>query len=422
MKAQVLHSEIAFFSRRPVTPLILRSGQVEELTEARVTVNVRCGEREATGQGSVFLCGSWVWKDDHDPPEQKVILLRELTSRISQNLAQMCGGEPAHPLEHGLRLREAVANLNDPAFDEVSPLARALCISPFDAAIHDAAGYASEQSAFRFYDVDVPIPSADKWLDGAACRAIRQLLRADPLKTLPNWVVINHSDDLSKLLPDWVQSQWRCFKIRVSGLDQRADLQRTIELYRRLRELDVDEAWITIDSEAQNPDVQSVVDYLVQLRSRDPGALEWLKYIEQPTRRDFTQHRYDWTSAVAIKPVLLGDGLVSLHQLEQAREQKWSGFALKTCMGHSFALVAAAWARQRKMLIALQDLNNPGFALIHAAFFAAFVPTLNGAELSSPQSIPSANTEWFPRQMGLFQPTKGLHWLPQTPYGLGGSL
>ena len=84
--------------------------------------------------------------------------------------------------------------------------------------------------------------------------------------------------------------------------------------------------------------------------------------------------------------------------------QGWSGFALKTCKGHSVALTAAAWARRRGLLLSLQDLTNPGRALIHAALFAAHVPMINDVELNSPQFTPAANAEWLPRLAGLFEP------------------
>lgn len=80
-------------------------------------------------------------------------------------------------------------------------------------------------------------------------------------------------------------------------------------------------------------------------------------------------------------------------------------------------------ARQHGLLVSLQDLTNPGLSLIHAALFAAHVPTVNGVELNSPQFTPAANEEWLPRLAELFEPTGGLHRLPETiPAGLGSTL
>ena len=143
---------------------------------------------------------------------------------------------------------------------------------------------------------------------------------------------------------------------------------------------------LCVDTNEANPDAASVLDYFRRLRSADAEAFEALRYFEQPTGRDITAHRFDWKPVSAIKPVMLDEGLASLRLMKEAVRQGWSGFALKTCKGHSFALVAEAWANKQGLLLSLQDLTNPGLSLIHAALFAAFVPTINGVELNSPQS------------------------------------
>ena len=167
-----------------------------------------------------------------------------------------------------------------------------------------------------------------------------------------------------------------------------------------------------MDTNEANPDAASVLDYLERLRSLDAEAFAALEYFEQPTARDILAHPNDWRPVTRLKPVLLDEGLTSLDILPEAVEQGWSGLALKTCKGHSFALVAAAWAREHGMPIALQDLTNPGYSMIHAALFAAHLPTVNGVELNSPQYTPDANSEWLPRLAGLFEPRDGLHRLP----------
>jgi hypothetical protein len=123
------------------------------------------------------------------------------------------------------------------------------------------------------------------------------------------------------------------------------------------------------------------------------------------------------------KPVLLDEGLTDFTIFPVARQQGWSGFALKTCKGHSMMLAAAAWAHSHGMLLALQDLTNPSLALIHGALAGAYLPTINGAELNSPQFTPRANEDFLPRLSGLFLPQCGLHYLPvDVPDGLGSKL
>ena len=109
--------------------------------------------------------------------------------------------------------------------------------------------------------------------------------------------------------------------------------------------------------------------------------------------------------------------------LELAYRQGWSGLALKTCKGHSMLMTTAAWAHEHGMLLSLQDLTNPGIALIHAALVGSRLPTINGAELNSPQFTPQANQEFLPRLSSLFEPRNGVHCLPaKTPLGLGSNL
>ena len=96
---------------------------------------------------------------------------------------------------------------------------------------------------------------------------------------------------------------------------------------------------------------------------------------------------------------------------------------MKTCKGHSMLLVTAAWAHSHGMPLSLQDLTNPGIALIHGALVGAHLPTINGAELNSPQFTPNANADYLPRLSRLFRPREGLHYLPvEVPIGLGSKI
>jgi len=117
------------------------------------------------------------------------------------------------------------------------------------------------------------------------------------------------------------------------------------------------------------------------------------------------------------------DGVTGPELMPEALRQGWSGFALKTCKGHSFTLVAAAWAKRQGMPVAMQDLTNPGYSAIHSFLVAAHLDTMNGIELNSPQYTPAANAEWLPRRSDLFQVRDGKHHLPVDSFvGLGSDL
>ncbi len=417
-QVRVLDAKIEFLSQSFRKPLQLSSGVISEITEARVAVTVETGSQRAEGRGSIYLSDLWSWPDPNLPHDQRDAVLRELCTQFAGRLPEWCG-ERAHPLEHGLRLHHAACHDRHPPV-----LARAMCASPFDAAIHDAVGIALDQSAFSFYEEDTPIPSADPFFDGeSACAAIRKTLAPSPSKHLRAWWLVSARDDLEReVAPHVREGGYQAFKLKILGKDPLADANRTIEVYRALRSWGIGSPILSVDSNEANPDAASVLEYLERLRALDLAAFEALLYLEQPTGRDIRINAHDWRTVTALKPVLLDEGLTDLGLLPLARKQGWSGLALKTCKGHSFALVAAAWARKHGMLLSLQDLTNPGYSAIHAFLFAAHIPMLNGIELNSPQYTPAANAPWLPRLAGLFQP-QGMHSLDaRRVVGLGSNL
>lgn len=420
LQTTVLQARVIFVPRELTSPLVLSSGAITKLTEARAEVTVRTGGREATGRGAVYLSDLWAWPDPSLSHVQRDARLRALCEAIAADLPALAGGRAAHPLALGLRLHDAVCEEDAPP----PPLARVMCASPFDAALHDAAGRALGLSAFHFYEEPVPLPEADRYFGGGgACAAIRRLL-CPPVRVSPAWLIIGPGDDLARDAAPWVTRRgYGCFKLKLSGRDIEADVARTVEVLHAVRELGAERARLTVDTNEASPDAAAVLAYLESLRRASPETFAALEYLEQPTPRDLARCAYDWRPVTALKPVLLDEGLVGLEVLETAVGQGWSGLALKTCKGHSVALAAAAWAHGRGMLLAMQDLTNPGVALIHAALFAAHVPTINGVELNSPQFTPAANAEWLPRLQPLFAPTDGFHRLPaEAPTGLGSAL
>ncbi len=417
MQTEILNAKVAFVEQPFLTPLIISSGTITTLPEAVAQVTARVTGKEATGRGSIYLSDLWAWPEPSLTHEQRDGILRKLCEDIAGDLKNLCGGEAAHPLELGLRLHNNVCHEKTPP-----ALARAMCASPFDAAIHDAVGIALGKSAFEFYKEPIPLPTADPFFDGSACSAINDVI-SKPKSELKAWYLVIKNDMTEQLRP-WVQDRsYRCFKIKILGKDNDYDVARTIEVYRLLKKLGARNIELSVDTNEANPDAASVLDYLQRLKAADAEAFKALQYFEQPTGRDITLHKFDWREVAKLKPVMLDEGLTNLELMQEALEQGWSGFALKTCKGHSFALVAAAWARQNGLKLSLQDLTNPGLSMIHAALFAAHVHTINDVELNSPEFTPAANQAWLPRLAGLFDPKDGVHRLPeQLPVGLGSVL
>lgn len=180
MNTELLHADVEFLERALARPLQLSNGPITKLTEARVAVRVIVAGKEATGRASIYLSDLWAWPDASLSHAEKNAALRRLCETIAGGLGSLCGGEAEHPLELGLRLHGAMW-----AADHPPVLARLMCASPFDAAIHDAAGIALGRSAFQLYTEPVPIPTADRYFPKTgACRAIQRIVR-EPVTALP---------------------------------------------------------------------------------------------------------------------------------------------------------------------------------------------------------------------------------------------
>jgi L-alanine-DL-glutamate epimerase-like enolase superfamily enzyme len=392
MQTRIEDAAVTFHQQSLIRPLKLSTGTINAITEARTSVTVTINGVRATGNGSIYLSHLWAWPGTSPNSASKEAALRKLCEQIAADLPRLCGNAPAHPLELGMRLHDAVCH--DPPI-----LARAMCLSPFDAAIHDAAGIAAHRSAFDFYEAGA-LP------DGDLCHAIRSTIRRPPATQFDAWWVISTDADLIPLI---AERGYRCFKLKIHGQSAADDAQRTADVYRTVIAMGATNPVLVVDSNEAHANAQAVLEYLHGLRDLDGDAFAALQYLEQPTARDIEQSPQDWHAVTQLKPVMLDEGLTDLRLLTTAKAQGWSGLALKTCKGHSFALVAAAWAKRHGMLLSLQDLTNPGLSAIHNAMFAAHVPMINGVEINSPQFTPAANEPWLDRYRDLFVPQSGVH-------------
>src|SRR5689334_17034561 len=119
--AEILSAAVSFVPRSFLKPLLLSSGPITEITEAQAEVRVRVQGREAVGRGSIYLSDLWGWPDPALSHLVRDAAMRKACEQIAARLADLCGGEPHHPLELGMRLHEAVTghsfsagSINDP--------------------------------------------------------------------------------------------------------------------------------------------------------------------------------------------------------------------------------------------------------------------------------------------------------------------
>ncbi len=418
---KVLSGQITFKCRNFIKPMILSSGPIYDVTEAVAEVRVSVNGTEATGRGGIYLSDLWSWPHPTRTHEDRDEGMRVFATHAAGNLTDLCGGEPAHPLSLGLRLHQSLQDISSE--DGPPLLSRLVCGSPFDAAIHDAVGNALGRSSFSLYEEAGEIPEADHFFKGgSAAEAIRKCLRT-PLLQHDAWLIVSQNDNASDIAPWILKKGYHGFKLKLQGKDNEADVRRTIEVLRMVKELGCSAPRLAVDANCANPDSASVLDYLERLKAADIETFNTLEYLEQPTGRDIVQNPYDWREVTKLKPVILDEGLMSMEALQAAKDQGWSGIAIKTCRGHSFSLLSAAAAYENGMLLAMQDLTNPGIAAIHAALVASYLPVCNGMELNSPQYTPEANAQFLPRLSALLEPGDGLHTLPSDSIiGLGANL
>jgi L-alanine-DL-glutamate epimerase-like enolase superfamily enzyme len=359
--------------------------------------------------------------------------MRELCRALAAVLPDWAP-DARHPLHHGVAWEHAVDELaadvsgRQSLIEPVPRLAALNCLSIYDAALHDAFGRLLGLSSYATLDRELLPEDLALYLGPlGAGRHLSEFVRRTPRQRLDAWLIVGKADslwdrdatDLGDGLPNslegWIRSRGLyCFKLKIAGKELQADAERTAAVYRCARATHDAlgtgaQVRLTIDSNEGHADVAAVVEYLERLEALDRQAYNALLYVEQPTQRDLETSSFDMRPIAVRKPVLVDEGILSLHHLELARGQGWNGLALKTCKGHSVALLCVAWAHLQGWCYALQDLTNPGLPMIHAAGFAARTETLNGAELNSPQFTPGANTAITARHAGLVQVSEGQH-------------
>lgn len=111
--------------------------------------------------------------------------------------------------------------------------------------------------------------------------------------------------------------------------------------------------------------------------------------------------------AAKIKPVVIDESLVDFESLLLAREQGYSGVALKACKGQSEALLMGAAAQKYGLFLCVQDLTCVGASFLHSSSLAARIPTVAAIEGNGRQYCPAGNRGWDERYPGMFEITDG---------------
>ena len=426
------------------------------LFNVQMRVQTRDG-KEATGKGSMPLGNVWAFPPRYAPFEQSLAAMKHL-AELAVSATQDCT-RCAHPLELSETLEPEFLRIADELSRESGPgslsypipkLCTLVTTSPIDAAIHDGFGKANGINSYNglgeafisadlshFLSTQSPIgvlsehDFTGKYLDEYTSR--------HPKRTMPLYHLVGAldaltdadiahrlNDGLPETLPEWIAADGLThLKIKLNGDDLAWDVARVLDIDKITAETQAKQGISTwhysADFNETCQDVEYLLAFLNRIQEENSHAFERLAYIEQPTDRDLKAHPENrMHKAAEIKPVVIDESLTDFETFLLAREQGYSGVALKACKGQSQALLMGAAAKEYNMFLAVQDLTCPGASFLHSAGLAARIPGVTAIEGNARQFCPGANDGWrdtFPTIFNMSEGTVGTQVL--TAPGLG---
>lgn len=385
----------------------------------------------AKGQGSMPVGNVWAWPSDDLAPDQTEAAMRtfaeeviEIVNRYTESgdpfgIIYQLSGEYYHL---GRKLPQKLG-LNE----EMPELAQLVAASPFDAALHDAFGRVHDINSYNALSSEFINEDLATYLDeNFQGEYLDQYTLREPKDRLPLYHLVGALDPLTEAdiqkrvgdglpetLSEWIAADGLThLKIKLAGDDLDWDVDRVLAIDRVTAEAQAArgcEQWVySCDFNEKCENVDYVLDFLNRIRETNPAAYERIQYIEQPTHRDLKSHPDNrMHKAAELKPIVIDESLVDYDALLLAREQGYTGAALKAGKGHTDSLLVAAAAQKFGMFLCVQDLTCPGFSFLHSASLAARLPTVAAIEGNSRQFCPSANTDWAKQFPAMFEITDG---------------
>lgn len=413
------------------------------LFNVQILAQTRDG-KEAVGNGSMPLGNVWAFPPRYVPFAQSLAAMKQL-AELAVDLTRDCT-HYAHPLE--------LADVLEPEFLQIArelsqtmqlttpipKLCTVVTTSPIDAAIHDAFGKANGINSYNGLDEDYIQSDLSRFLDSNfAGKYLDQYTTRHPKPDMPLYHLIGAldplteqdiaerlNDGLPETLPEWIVADGLThLKIKLNGDDLEWDVARVLAIDRITAETQayrgVSSWHYSADFNETCQNVDYLLEFLNRIREENGQAYERLAYIEQPTDRDLEAHPENkMHKAAEIKPVVIDESLTDFETLLLARDQGYSGVALKACKGQSQALLMGAAAQEYGMFLAVQDLTCPGASFLHSAGLAARIRGVTAIEGNARQFCPSANDGWreeYPEIFDIIDGTVGTQIL--TGPGLG---
>lgn len=414
------------------TPLKFGGRVLDRHRLINVQVTVENGQgHHAIGLGSMPIGNVWAWPSDKVSPDQAEKAMEAFAERIVRLTDAMDDYE--HPIDlvynisaeyfHQAKVVAELHGLAEPLPD----LAQLVAASALDAAIHDAFGKANEINTYNGLSRDFMSRDLSEYLDNQfQGEYLDQYTLRQPKVRLPLYHLVGALDPLAasdvkspiddglpNTLPEWIAADGLThLKIKLNGDDLNWDVQRVLDIDRVTAQAQAQrgcQTWYySVDFNEKCQNVEYLLGFLNRIKESSPAAYERIQYLEQPTHRDLEAHPENKMHAAAqLKPVVIDESLVDYDSLLLAREQGYSGVALKACKGHTEALFAAAAAQKFGMFLCVQDLTCPGYSFLHSASLAARITGVAAIEGNGRQYCPSANKVWERQYPSMFNITDG---------------
>ena len=414
------------------TPIKFGGRVVTDAVLFNVTVDVATADgRQGQGFGSMPMGNVWAWPSAILSGDETLAAMMEFAEQVVADAnSSDASGHPieiTHALSAGHGAINSAVSEKFALKDQMPRLAQLVAASPLEAAIYDAYGKTLGENSYNllgmeFVSSDLATYLTDEfrgeYLDQYTSRECKPRMplyhlvgALDPLTA--GEIASRIDDGLPETLGEWITADGLThLKIKLNGDDLTWDVERVAAVERVAQEAQAGrgcDTWhYSLDFNEKCANVQYVLDFLAKVEENSPSALRRVHYIEQPTHRDLRANPENrMQEAAKIKPVVIDESLVDLESLLLAREQGYSGVALKACKGHSEALLMGAAAQKYGLFLCVQDLTCIGASLLHSASIAARIPTVAAIEGNGRQYCPIGNRGWDERFPGMFNIVDG---------------
>lgn len=425
---RVIRAEACMVPAKARVPIKFGSVVVESLAfgHVKITAENRAGER-GEGWGAMLLMDMWGWPSKTVPHEVRAPIMEDFLRSLCSKAEGL--DEFGHPVE--------LFHLLEPEFSAVAHdvssahgaaetlpyLAQLVAASPLDAAMHDAYGVVNDRPVYECYGPDFVNNDLSRYL-GAEFRDryISDYINTQMVPEIPAFHLVGGLDKLREseitdddpedglpvTLDQWVRfDHLHCLKVKLKGTDVEWDVNRVDEVvsiaYEEHEKLGLSGLRFSADTNEQCEQPEYILELIAKLKEKNPRSEKDLLYIEQPTERDLRVSRHDMHELAKVKPVIIDESLMTLEDFDLAMELGWSGIALKACKCQSAALVFAAKAEHLGIPYTVQDLSNPGIALIQSVALAGHLRNLWAFEANSRQFFAAVNEPEAEVHPGVFK-------------------